>query len=249
MDIILELLGEAAREISNNGGRITEGDYIFDVTSLVTCPKQTYLMMIEQIDEERVIPLKVYAAYAAKLGSIYHSVLQAIIGGKSEVPVEEKFIHPSGCCTITIKGRADIVVRDSVVEIKTTSRDIMNGFGPNVSHVMQLVYYMKLLGKSKGFLLYANRAKPQLALIEVSEESYHGPLSFKDFVEKVVETIHKNAISIVDWLRSDKRPEEIPGYKGSWCRYCPFRGQCRNRVEWSRVFARVEFTKVRVYNA
>ena len=245
-EAFLDMIKKVGKDIAAESGRDVEGEYVFNVTELVTCPKMTYLYRTTPIDEEQLGFYSVYAAYAAKLGGIFHTALQTLINGKSEVPVEETFMHPSGCCSITIKGRADIVYRNSVIEIKTFNGS--NGYNMfKVNHLMQLVYYMKMLGKGKGFLVYANRCKPEMIVIEVSKDSYHGPISFNDLVEKIVNMIRANAVMIVDWLREDKPAEEITGYRGEWCNYCPFKKMCKKRAEWTRVLRSIEFTKVKHY--
>lgn len=74
-----------------------------------------------------------------------------------------------------IRGYADVLVKigdESVVgEIKTTSEQIFDlkvrSKKPSVNHLLQILIYMRITNRRKGFLLYENRNTLELLCIEI----------------------------------------------------------------------------------
>jgi CRISPR/Cas system-associated exonuclease Cas4 (RecB family) len=131
-----------------------------------------------------------------------------------------------------IRGYMDVLVRwpgeaDSIVgEIKTTSENVFVGkrlsMKPSPNHLLQILIYMKITGKKKGFLMYENRNDLSLLVIEVQ---------WNEVNEKILE----DALS---WMRTTHKAwvdRELPkrpfrSQAGKVCQSCPL-----NKVCWEEV--------------
>ena len=242
-----DLIKLVAEEIREETGRETDGAYVFNVTELVECPKKAYMYRVVPEDQWKVnIVDRIYSSYYTRLGSLIHDVLQALIAGRSEVGVADEWEYKGA--KITVKGRADIVLRDAVIEIKSTRVENVKKHGIWLPHLLQLAWYMKMLGKGKGFLLYFDRAEPRILVVYVTPDSYRGPVAFHEFLNIVQQDIRKRAEQIVDWLRDATPPENIVGVRAAWCRWCPFRKMCGARKEPRySLYASVTFKTVKEY--
>lgn len=108
------------------------------------------------------------------LGFIAHDLYQGVLRlAVPEVESEVRFIDT----TLGIAGVADLVVGDSVVEIKTGKK--------SPKHVLQLAAYLRGLGKSRGFIVYPD---------EVIEINYGSELE-----RKLIEAVNKlrNLMNVV----------------------------------------------------
>ncbi len=242
-----DMIKLVAEEIREETGRETNGAYVFNITELVECPKKAYMYRVVPEDQWKLnIVDRIYSSYYTRLGSLIHDVLQAMIAGRSEVGVADEWEY--GGTTITVKGRADIVLRDAVIEIKSTRVQSVKKYGIRLAHLIQLAWYMKMLDKTKGFLLYVDRAEPRLLVVYVTPDSYRGPIAFHEFLNLVRQDIRKRAEQIVDWLRENKEPDEIVGVRATWCKWCPFRKLCTRRKEPRHsIYASITLKTVKEY--
>lgn len=124
-----------------------------------------------------------------------------------------------------IFGFVDVLVRwqgEAVVgEIKTAKQESFifrkTTMRPPGYHLVQLLIYMKVLGKDKGFFLYENKNTQELLVI---------PVYWTEENEKLIE-------KIFDWMRQtwkafqeDQLPERPFTKRSKHCKECPFFEHC-----------------------
>ena len=136
-----------------------------------------------------------------EIGKLVHVGIQAILQdtfttAKTEVELEKKI---NG---ITVRGRADAIVNQTVIEIKYARSDQSL---PHIHHVDQLRIYMNLAKAEKGVLFYITPER-------VAQFEYSEPMP--DSI-------------IADLIRKFKDGKPAPRF--AWeCRFCPFRKVCPN---------------------
>lgn len=106
---------------------------------------------------------------------------------------------------IEVKGRADLVCDDSVIEIKTTTLH-------DQRHYFQLAIYTKLLNKNKAYMLYIDRETANITFFEV-DISFILPFA----VERL--KTYKDA------LLNNKLPSKE---YSQLCKYCIYKTYCDN---------------------
>ncbi len=74
----------------------------------------------------------------------------AAIDQNAKMEKEVMFVHEN----FIIMGKADIVTREKVIEIKTVNNLPERPYAP---HIRQINFYMKLCGREKGNLIYIER--------------------------------------------------------------------------------------------
>ena len=208
----------AARGIDTGRPR-RPGEVVFNVSDLVDCPAQA---IARELGVEADPVLDVYGRYIMELGAVFHSALQAelglVNGYTSEVPVEEALTVDG--VTVRVIGRADIVSRDAVVEVKVSAGlGKVKEDGPRLAAwLLQLLYYAKLLGKGRAYLLVFDRCQPRVAVAEVD------PGKVAEAGERAARVIRSRAVAAARALLKGS-PWDVAA-PGPWCRYCPFRRRC-----------------------
>jgi len=124
-----------------------------------------------------------------------------------------------------IFGFVDLLIRwqnESVPgEIKTAKQESFNirkaNKRPPGYHLIQLLIYMRLMNKQKGFFLYENKNTQELLVI---------PVTWTDANTKLVD-------DVFDWMRQtykafeeDKAPKRPFTIKSKTCKECPFYKNC-----------------------
>ncbi len=133
--------------VSDSLNRLKDNGHVY-VTELVSCPMKHYL-------RKRYPTLALQLNFNEKilLGKLVHegieSVLHKIAQLMDNVEVEASVSKEIN--GVTIVGRADIVMSDAVIELKTTrsTKDL-----PHENHILQAAIYARLLDKSRAVLLY-----------------------------------------------------------------------------------------------
>ncbi len=213
-----ELARLAAAELADTG-RVADGDIVVNVSDLVDCPAQAAAAMLGVRGDALAT---VYGRYIMELGRIFHAALQAelglVHGATAEVPVEETITHRGR--RIVVKGRADIVDRDAVAEVKVSAGlGKVKEDGPRLAAwLLQLLYYAHLLRKTRAFLLVFDRCQPRLVVAEV--EPSRLPAAAARAHAVVVARARLLADSV---LSGDPWAAAV---RGPWCRYCPYRRLC-----------------------
>lgn len=110
-----------------------------------------------------------------EIGHIFHNFIQQNIFPDGEHEVRVKYDVNDN---IKIIGRADIVLDDTVIELKTTSRKV-ELFKEN--HLAQITFYMHALGMKKGKIIYINKTNFEVYEFDVSYVK-----SFWDEIENAV---------------------------------------------------------------
>jgi len=173
------------------------------VTELVACPMKYELRL-------RYPSLLIQLNFNEKIliGKLLHHGIEAIlrdlmlISGdniRTEVPVSGEI---NG---LRIVGRADIVLDNEVIEIKTTSS--VNNL-PRDSHVLQTAIYAKLLNKARGRLVY----------FILNND--------KRIIEFDVDPINDD--DLTNLIEEFKKRKPTPRYPWE-CNYCVFKQFCPKR--------------------
>ncbi len=114
-------------------------------------------------------------------------------------------------------GRADYVVGDYVIELKTTSRRKLDA--PREEHVKQVLLYMYMLGKERGFIVYL-----------------HDSGDISAFPVKMDRELVKKLLNKAKALRKAlKEGVPPPPEPGSYCKWCQWRSpeKCREGYEYA----------------
>jgi len=178
------------------------------VTDLIYCPLKVRFSKIYQ-----ELALGTVFEPRALIGDFIHKgierTLAEILGEanvKSEVEYEKDIVVDG--TTFIVKGRIDVILGDTVVEIKSSRSDISL---PHPHHVQQLRIYLWLTGMKRGLLLYVTDER--LAEFFVEDPASDGEVS--------------------DLIRSVLTGRPAPRY--SWeCRYCPFSSVCSSKITSER---------------
>ena len=212
-------LARAAAGLLEDTGRLVDGDLVLSVSDLVDCPAQAAAAALGIRGDALAT---VYARYIMELGRIFHGALQAelglVHGATAEVPVGESFTHRG--LRVTIKGRADIVDRDAVAEVKVSAGlGKAREDGPRLAAwLLQLLYYAYMLHKTRAFLLVFDRCQPRAVVVEVE------PARLPGAAERAHTVIVERARMVADAVLAGE--PWLAGIRGPWCRYCPFRRLC-----------------------
>lgn len=113
-----------------------------------------------------------------KIGNILHEVVQKEIFDGAEIEKRVEMIVDN-IYNLKVRGRADVVGKDYIVEIKTISSNFNI---PEERHLAQLHFYMKAFNINKGYLFYIRKTDLNLDVIEVEfDEKY-----WNDIVKAIV---------------------------------------------------------------
>ena len=177
-----------------------ERDRVF-VTEVVGCIRQSFYnrVFINQLE---------YAtAFRILRGILIHEWLaEKLPVGLSEVKEREELrveVEVNGKGKLV--GRADYLIGDYVVELKTTSRRRLEK--PLEEHVKQVMLYMHMLNKEKGVIIYLHD-DGGISSFVVSKD------------EEVINRLIRKAEKLLESLKSGYPPEAEPGV---YCKWCPWR--------------------------
>jgi len=147
------------------------------------------------------------AAYSILRGRLLHEV---ILGNMPIGVTEDK----EGTRSITVegeglkvevRGRADLVVGEYIVDLKTSERPPEK---PPEEYRNQVQLYMELYGKKRGLIVYITRE------------------GLKHFIEerdeRRISELKQKALKLSKALRENKLPEPETG---PWCKWCPWATQ------------------------
>jgi len=211
----------AADILSEESGRtVPDGYWDVSVTDVLHCPLRVWFQKRGEKVDPRYMILQ---DYILTLGRVAHNVLEAVLGGEHEVPVVHKFEREG--VKIAVKGRADVVLRDAVIEIKTYAYSLPKSMFPK--YAMQAIFYAAKLNKGKAMLLMFNRATAEvhvayLHLFKGVRTLDKAIERFEELKRKTVEIIEDRAYRLYKVLHGE-RPSPEPG---PWCKYCPYRNNC-----------------------
>lgn len=184
-----------------------------------TCPKYWYHLFKGVDIEEDVDPLGI-AVMAS--GTAAHDRIQQLFQNLDILVAKEIEITMK---SPPIRGYLDMLVRwgDEIVvgEIKTTNQESFMyrqaTMKPSVSHLIQLLIYMRATGKQKGFFYYENRNTLQFLII---------PVIMNEKNEKILD-------DVLGWLKetysafeNDTMPLRPFRKSSKMCKHCPIAAVC-----------------------
>ena len=190
IDLVALLYNRALQDYNNhhrNSGTVW-------VSALTQCPlKWRYAIQYPELATAQ------FFSGSFEIGKLVHQGIQSILSetfDQVRIEVElEKVVDG-----ITVKGRADAIVADTVIEIKyaRSDRNI-----PHSHHVDQLKIYMNLASKPFGVLFYVTPER-------VVQYNFADPLP--DSI-------------LLDMVRKFRAGSPAPRFPWE-CQYCPFRRIC-----------------------
>jgi CRISPR-associated exonuclease Cas4 len=141
---------------------------------------------------------------ATLLGDVVHAGVRALLQGMPDAQFEVEGEMEFG--GLKIKGRADMLLPDRVVDFKF----VRSSFGsPHRHHVDQVRLYMKMFNRPKGSLLYL--APDRVMEVDEAVEPALGLPMADDELRQLLDRFTRG---------------EGPAY-GSWeCDYCPWTAVC-----------------------
>ncbi len=160
-----------------------------DLRTLAFCPRLLFFEV--HLKRERTL-LEVLRLY---LGKAWHFIVELLSEGEGEVRVE---LEVNGA---RVRGRADVVREDAVVEIKS-------GKGPREG-----AWYGDFLQAS----LYAMALKKEKVIIKYRD---------KEVELKVDERAEREAVLAVELLRAVLEGYLPPPKRSKWCPKCPYKELC-----------------------
>jgi len=108
----------------------------------------------------------------------------------------------------TLKGRADLIVDNHIVELKTVNRLPDR---PLDHHLLQIQAYLFMFDREEGFLVYIEKRKGRISSFKIRREN-------KYWIEIV-----NRARRLHEHLKMNKVPEPEPS---PLCRFCEYKGEC-----------------------
>ncbi len=171
------------------------------VTEVSRCIRQSFYSRIY------LKSLDFSAAYTILRGRLLHEVvLKNMPIGVTEIGEGTRSVVVEGATgRVEIRGRADMIVGDYVVDLKTSER-APEKLPEEYRNQVQL--YMDLYGKSKGLVVYITRDGLRYFYEERDEER--------------ISRLKEKALKLSMALKENKLPEpEV----GAWCRWCAWSTQ------------------------
>jgi len=167
------------------------------VTEIVQCLLKSWLERVHGYSpSERKLVVLV-------LGDDVHYLMNSQFPlGEGELSLEKEYRG------VRVRGRADRVLGDALVEFKTASR-IPNA--PLDHHVDQLQLYFWLSDRERGFLVYVSKMSGEVRAFEVRRD------------EERVKSLLERAVELSRCLKNGVRPRPEPGWL---CKFCEYREEC-----------------------
>ncbi|MEB3859757.1 MAG: PD-(D/E)XK nuclease family protein [Desulfurococcales archaeon] len=165
------------------------------VTEVSGCLRQAFYNRV-MIREKSV-----GAAYSILRGRLLHEVvLRNIPLGESEHKMETRTVSLDG--EVELRGRADLVAGQYVVDLKTSERTPQE---PPREYVNQVQLYMLLYNKPKAMIVYITKNGLRHFIVERDEG--------------LIERLKRKALELSRALKSNR----LPGPEtGVWCKWCPW---------------------------
>ena len=162
-----------------------------------------------------------YAVANMKSGTMAHERIQTAIEDAGMMVEKEKRIISQ---SPPVFGFADAIVQwgeeQPVVEIKTMKEESFayrkHAKPPNY-HLMQLIIYMKILGKKLGVLLYENKNTHELHAITVEPNEEY--IAWADYAFDWMKRVY------AQW-KSEKIPQKPYRSNSKVCKSCPVSAAC-----------------------
>ena len=168
------------------------------VTDLTACPLRTEF---SKTLPEFNLPnsFTVWGEFAHKGFQMF---LREEFGAETEVEGEKTLLDENGLPLWTVRGRADALLGDEIIEIKTAK----SASSPFPHHVDQLRTYLWLFEKERGRLVY-------LTPDRVFEHEVRGAFNDEEVKGKILIVVQQKRVPLWDWE----------------CNYCPYAGFCPKR--------------------
>ena len=184
-----------------------QNEHVIYVTQVTQCLRKSYYEI-----KHKAVNVGYELSKHLILGKSIHLWLQDLLkryGNELNIKycIEKdiKFMHRG----YMIKGRADIVINDVLVELKTTHKSIHL---PDRMHVLQANEYAYQLGLHKYVILYVTP---------------NGLIEFKFKIDEYKHALFIDRLNkLIDALENDREPYRE---EGTECKYCPFRNKCLYR--------------------
>jgi len=163
-------------------------------------------------------PVDPFTLGVFELGSVLHEwfggVVKEALGGEVDL---EKEVPPYRNHSFEVHGRADIVLRGLVVDVKTVSPNAFRHGGlPYGHHVAQVNFYMRQLGVQDAQIVYLDKYALRV-------ESYALKFDPRLFRESMNQVRRLNS-----HLKDKTAPPRCAAYPSRFpCTYCNFREECK----------------------
>ena len=165
--------------------------------------------------EEPSNPPDARALRVFKVGDLFHTFIQQFF----ETEDVERIVEVDD-----IKGYADIVTKDEVVDIKSQhsrafwymKKDNYDVAKEKEPQILQVMTYVYLLKKKYGRLVFVS--KDDLCV----EEYVFDIENWRERVEKEL------ALNRAYWAKEELPEAEPRAYGGQECKYCSYRDRCKN---------------------
>jgi CRISPR/Cas system-associated exonuclease Cas4 (RecB family) len=175
---------------------------IFHASEAGLCPRKIFLERTCPMDENEIL----YKMF--EIGNIFHEFIQSkIFHGENERPLAYTIDN------LKILGRADIVMPNEIIEIKTI-KNVNYLFVPKEEHVIQLNIYLNVLEIPKGRIIYVNKNDFESKEFDI--------IKSKPLFDKTVKRIQY----IANMLKKKADFKEIEASISPNCWYCKYVRHC-----------------------
>jgi len=195
---------------------------VYYVSELSMCLRKLYYFykVGEKIDLSTFLLMESGRVMHEWLAEVLKSVNEIDVNGtkyRIEVSSEQKLSYQIG--NVLIEGRYDNIITVKIsdtkeevmlIEVKTTA-DLDKIKEPKPEHIMQLNFYIGLVGLKEGYLLYIDRKNYRYKIFKIKYK--------KELFDQLV----KRAIALHYSLVNNILPDREVGFR---CKYCPFKNIC-----------------------
>jgi CRISPR/Cas system-associated exonuclease Cas4 (RecB family) len=166
---------------------------VFWVSELAQCLRKSFYERKYPVppNEAMVMGRETHEVIANKLK--IEEFEDAVYGVKAVAKIED----------ITIRGEADIVTPEAVIELKVSKDPRLKEY-----YVRQVCYYKKMLGKQEAYVAIIHSGSLNVSVYKI---------------ENCYEDLEKRAQTLFKHLVENKLPE---AERGEWCGICPFTLKC-----------------------
>lgn len=141
-----------------------------------------------------------------------------------------------------IRGFADMIIdwagQDIIGELKTVKDEIFSmrqaAMAPTISHLLQLLIYMRVENIDEGFIMYENKNNNEILIMPIQMNERN-----KELVDRVFDwmrEVHKN------W-ESGILPERVFTKSSYQCKNCPIKKECWSGENGDIQIKRLELPK------
>jgi len=183
------------------------------ISSLGRCLRFQYWQMK---NEPQTNPVDSRTLRVFKCGSLFHDFVQGFVNGQAQTEVLTE--------TDELKGRADIVTDDEVIEIKSQHsfafhymrKETYDIVKEKECNILQLMTYAWILKKPKGRLIFVS--KDDLCIAEYSFFLEHWKSKIQDEVDILRYYMGEG--------QNEIPPAKPRAYGGNEKKYCPYADKC-----------------------